>query len=182
MAESPNKLAEIHIYKNLAWLNELPANQATTVFLDCCGSKAWAGKMAAARPFPMLENLFAMAETVWSLLSPADHLEAFAAHPKIGSKKPTPEQGAQSAEWSGREQAGMNIASETVRDELAECNGLYIKKFGFIFIVCATGKSADEMLAICKARLGNSLETELKIAAEEQRLITEIRLNKLLER
>ena len=85
------------------------------------------------------------------------------------------------AEWSSGEQSGVETAANTVRNELAEANRLYEAKFGFIFIVCATGKTADEMLAVCRARLGNSLETELQIAAEEQRKITEIRLNKLLE-
>jgi OHCU decarboxylase len=163
-------------------LNELPAEEAMSVFLDCCGSKEWAQRMTAARPFRMLENLFVAAGKIWVSLSPADHLEAFASHPKIGSKEPEPKQKPKSAEWAADEQSGMDVASETARDELAECNRLYLEKFGFIFIVCATARSADEMLAICKARLGNSLAMELKIAAEEQRQITEIRLNKLLER
>ena len=169
------------IYKNLAWLNELPDTEAVSVFLDCCGSNEWARRMAAARPYPMLEDLFEKAENVWFSLTQGDHLEAFAAHPKIGSKKPTPAQKTRAAEWSSGEQLGMDVAVYTVRDELAAANHLYEAKYGFIFIVCATGRSADEILAICRARLGNSLETELTIAVEEQRKITEIRLNKLLE-
>ena len=170
------------IYNNLAWLNKLPKDEALSVFLDCCGSKEWARLMTAARPFPMLEHLFTAADKIWSLLAPGDHLEAFASHPKIGSKAPPPAQQARSAEWSSGEQSGMDAASDAVRDELAACNDLYLKKFGFIFIVCASGKSAAEMLAVCKTRFRNTLETELKIAAEEQRKITEIRLNKLLEK
>lgn len=175
-------MQSFNIYKNLAWLNELPADEATSVFLDCCGSAEWARRMTAARPFAMLENLFKSAEDIWFSLSSVDHLEAFASHPKIGSKKAAPKQNAKSAEWSTGEQSGMNTTTDDTRDRIAEANRLYLKKFGFIFIVCATGKSADEMLAICKARLGNSAATELQIAAEEQRKITEIRLNKLLEK
>ena len=137
--------------------------------------------MADARPFPMLEKLFETAETVWHALSTADQLEAYAAHPKIGSKKAAASQKKRAADWSAGEQAGVATAASEVGEQLAAVNRLYEKKFGFIFIVCATGKSADEMLAICRARLGNTPETELKIVAEEQRKITEIRLNKLLE-
>jgi OHCU decarboxylase len=163
-------------------LNELPAEEADSVFLDCCGSKEWARRMTAARPFAMLDNLFADAENIWFSLSTSDRLEAFASHPKIGSKKAAPKQQVKSAEWSAGEQSGMAVASDSVQNDLAETNRLYLEKFGFIFIVCATGKTAEEMLAVCRARLGNSIETELKIAAEEQRKITEIRLNKLLEK
>lgn len=169
------------IYKNLTWLNEIPESKAEAAFLDCCGSRAWARAMVASRPFPLLENLYERAEGVWFLLKPADWLEAFAAHPKIGSSKPAPIQQMRAAAWSSGEQSGVDGAGDAVRDELAEANRLYEHKFGFIFIVCATGKSADEMLAICRARLGNSAETEMRIAADEQRKITEIRLNKLLE-
>lgn len=175
-------MQSFQIYKNLAWLNDLPAAEAESVFMDCCGSLRWSSRMTEARPFAMLEDLYTLADDAWFALSPGDWLEAFAAHPQIGSRSPAPKQQAKSAEWSGGEQAGVDAAAETVRGELAEANRLYEDKFGFIFIVCATGKTADEMLAICRARLGNSLETEIAIAAEEQRKITEIRLNKLLER
>ena len=170
------------IYKNLDALNELPHAQAEAAFLDCCGSHEWARRMAEARPFPMLENLFNAAEDIWFSLSPADWLEAFAAHPKIGSKKSAPAQAKRAAEWSGGEQSGMEAATDDVREQVAEVNRLYEDKFGFIFIVCATGRSADEMLAIARARLGNSLETEMQLAAQEQAKITEIRLTKLLEK
>lgn len=172
----------IQIYKKLAWLNELPADEAEYIFRDCCGSRDWARLMAESRPFAMLEHLYKKADDVWFSLAVDDWLEAFAAHPKIGSKKPAAIQQFRAASWSAGEQAGMDSAADDVRERLAEANGLYAAKFGFIFIVCATGKTADEMLAICQARLGNSLETELQIAAEEQRKITEIRLGKILER
>ncbi|MBK8303008.1 MAG: 2-oxo-4-hydroxy-4-carboxy-5-ureidoimidazoline decarboxylase [Chloracidobacterium sp.] len=170
------------IYKNLAWLNELPRAEAESTFRDCCGSAAWASRMAASRPFPMLENLYAAAEDIWFSLPSADHLEAFAAHPQIGSKSAAPSQKKQAAEWSAGEQSGVSHAADSVREQLADANRLYKNKFGFIFIVYASGKTADEMLAICRARQGNSVETELKIAAQEQHKITETRLNKLLEK
>ena len=174
-------MPNFQIYKNLAWLNDLPAEEAESVFRDCCGSHSWAKAMAAARPFPMIEALFSKAESIWSSLPEADWLEAFAAHPKIGDKKAAPRQQARSAEWSGGEQSGMKEAAETLRNELAEANRLYEDKFGFIFIVCATGRTADEMLAICRARFNNSRATEIGLAADEQRKITEIRMVKLLE-
>ena len=138
--------------------------------------------MTAERPFVLLEDLFEKAENIWFALSIADQLEAFAAHPKIGSSKPAATQKKRAAEWSSGEQSGMDDAENDVREQLADANRLYQDKFGFIFIVCASGKLADEMLAICRARFGNSVETELRIAAEEQHKITEIRLNKLLEK
>jgi OHCU decarboxylase len=170
------------IYKNLAELNELPRDAALKTMLACCGSRRWAEAMTDARPFRSLEHLFHEAEEAWFSLPTADHLEAFAAHPKIGDSQPAASQQERSADWSLGEQSGVEDAEQTTRAELAEVNRLYHEKFGFIFIVCATGKSADEMLAIAKARVRNSVETELKIAAEEQNKITRIRLEKLLER
>ncbi len=170
------------IYKNLADLNELPAEQARSTFLDCCGSQTWADRMTDARPYPTLEALFSAAEETWFALSTVDHLEAFAAHPKIGESKAAPTQGAQAANWSSGEQSSVSSADDETLTELTEINRLYHEKFGFIFIVCATGKSADEMLAIAKARIRNSAETELRIAAEEQHKITRFRLEKLLEK
>ena len=170
------------IYKNLVWLNELTLDEAESAFLDCCGSQAWAHRMAAARPFVMMEDLFQIATDIWRSLSTVDHLEAFAAHPKIGSKKAAASQKLRAANWSAGEQSGVDSAAKNVRDELVDANSLYEDKFGFIFIVCASGKTAEEMLAICRARLGNSVQTELAIAGEEQRKITEIRLSKLLEK
>ena len=172
---------EVYPYKRLAWLNGLSGAKAEAVFLDCCGSTEWARRMAARRPYPMIEHLFEMARRVWFSLSTSDHLEAFAAHPKIGSKKPAAVQKKTAAGWSKDEQSGVKKGSKKVLDQIAECNRLYEQRFGFIFIVFAAGKTADEMLAICKARLGNSVETELQIAAEEQHKITELRLTKLLE-
>ncbi len=169
------------IYKNLADLNELSRDEAMKAFIDCCGSQRWAEAMTDARPFRSLEHLFGEAEEAWFSLPTADHLEAFAAHPKIGDSKPAATQGERAANWSAGEQGSLADATGDLRVQLAEVNRLYHEKFGFIFIVCATGKTADEMLAIARARIRNSAETELKIAAEEQNKITRIRLEKVLE-
>ena len=136
--------------------------------------------MVEARPFEEVGGLLLTAERIWKELGAGDWLEAFAAHPKIGAKKAAPAQQARSAEWSKGEQAGMDATTDTVREDLAEANRAYEKRHGHIYIVCATGRSAGEMLDICRERLGNTAETELSIAAEEQRKITEIRLRKLL--
>jgi OHCU decarboxylase len=170
------------IYKNLAWLNELPPNEAESALLDCCGAQEWAERMARERPYATLEKLFQKAEDIWFDLTTVDHLEAFAAHPQIGASKPAAVQAEQAADWSAGEQARIKDAEADTREQLAEINRLYHQRFGFIFIVCASGKTAEEMLAIARARLGNSAETELRLAAEEQSKITAIRLAKLLEK
>ena len=166
--------------RRLEELNELPRETAEARFFDCCGSRRWARRMTDARPFETPAELLARAEQVWKSLDDEDWLEAFAAHPKIGSRGNAPQQKKQSAEWSRAEQAGTQSAAESVLSDLEEANCLYEEKFGYIFIVCATGKSAEEMLAICRARLTNNAQTEIRIAAEEQKKITEIRLKKLL--
>ncbi len=167
--------------ENLEKLNKVPRETAQNRFLDCCGSRRWAHLMTEARPFAGLNELLERATRIWQSLEPQDWLEAFASHPKIGSKKAAPKQQAQAARWSKGEQSGTETAPEKILDELAEANCLYEKRFGYIFIVCATGKRAEEMLEICRKRLKNEPPTELRLAAEEQRKITEIRLKKLLE-
>jgi OHCU decarboxylase len=129
--------------------------------------------MLAARPFESQTNLEAAASLIWSRLDPADWIEAFSKHPKIGEKGKV-------SQWSAQEQSGMDMAAAQVAERLAEMNRVYFDKFGFIFIVCATGKSAPEMLALLEARLPNKLEDELRIAAAEQDKITILRLRKLL--
>ena len=128
----------------------------------------------------MLEDLFRSADVIWSSSTPADWLEAFAAHPQIGS---TAANGTRRASgWSADEQSTAGKASSIVKKKLAKANRLYEEKFGFIFIVCASGLSAEEILVKCEERLGNSAAKEIRIAAGEQQKITESRLNKLLEK
>jgi len=162
-------------------LNQLPHKTAEANFLNCCGSQTWARKMTEARPFADVAVLIKQAEQIWLNLDMQEWLEAFAAHPKIGVRKAIPHQSAQSAEWSNAEQFGTQTATDSLQDELEKANRLYEEKFGFIFIVCATGKSVEEMLKLCRRRLNNNADSEVRIAADEQRKITQIRLKKMLE-
>lgn len=164
----------------LAWLNALSAREATQEFLKCCGSKRWARAMTHRRPYAGVEDLTLTSDKIWWSLVRADWLEAFRSHPKIGEKKAAQAVSEEAQKWSGQEQAAVQAASHETLDSLAELNQQYEQKFGFIFIVCATGKSADEMLALLRQRLENDLHTELPIAAAEQAKITEIRLKKLV--
>ncbi len=166
--------------EKLEQLNQAAKETAAADFLTCCGSQNWARKMAESRPFNDISALLDQAKQIWQNLEEKDWLEAFAAHPKIGAKEAVPQQPARSAEWSHGEQSGTHSAADSVLDALAEANRLYEEKFGFIFIVCATGKSAEEMLELCHLRLKNDADSEMRIAADEQRKITEIRLKKLL--
>jgi OHCU decarboxylase len=164
----------------LDWLNNLSEEEASTELLKCCGSQNWARRMVSSRPFGSFDELIQKAEAVWWALDRVDWLEAFRSHPKIGERKAAAKVSTESEGWSGQEQAGIQSAATQTLDELAKLNREYEEKFGFIFIVCATGKSSEEMLAILKTRIGNDLDTELPIAAGEQAKITEIRLGKLL--
>ena len=165
-------------------LNELSANDAEAEFLKCCGSRRFASAMTAARPFANVDELLTKADSIWWSLSSEDWLEAFRAHPKIGEKKAAAAQAAQSEEalqWSAQEQSGIRNARADTMTALAAGNREYEQRFGFIFIVCATGKSSEEMLAILQARLQNDAETEIAVAAEEQSKIMRLRLEKLLQ-
>ena len=139
--------------------------------LACCGSKRWAQRMAEARPFSDDAELFADADRIWAALSKEDWLEAFAAHPKIGAR---------AAGQAAAEQAGARGASAETLAALAAANREYEERFGYIFIVRASGKSAEEMLDLCRRRLHNAPAEELRVAAEEQRKIMRLRLEKML--
>ena len=165
---------------SIAELNALPEPNARTEFLKCCGSRRWADAMIARRPFADSASLAAAADELWSAAARDDCLEAFAAHPKIGADVASLRaKFAHTANWSSQEQGGMSGAAEMTIQRLAELNRVYDERFGHIFIVCATGKSAAEMLAILESRLGNRSDDELRIAAEEQRKIMHLRLAKL---
>jgi allantoicase len=143
----------------------------------CCGSSAWARAMASSRPFGTLDRLLARADAVWAALGPDDWHEAFRAHPKIGERAAP---SSASAQWSAQEQAGVQGAAAATLTKLATANRDYEQRFGHIFLICATGRSAEEMLAACRDRLRNDPEKELRVAAEEQRKITRLRLEKLV--
>jgi OHCU decarboxylase len=161
-------------------LNDLPPQAARAEFLKCCGSTTWARAMAEARPFASQGKLLAKSDEVSAELKSEDWLEAFRAHPKIGEQKAAKSQTPQEQRWSAQEQSAMPAASADTIAQLATRNHEYEGRFGFIFIVCATGKSSEEMLALLNARIHNDLQTELQVAAGEQRKITRLRLEKLL--
>lgn len=165
---------------SLEGLNALPAGEASQEFLKCCGSKRWAEAMTARRPYESIEELTRTANEIWWSLEQSDWLEAFRSHPKIGEKKAAKTVSEEAQKWSGQEQAAVQAASQQTLDSLAKLNHDYEGRFGFIFIVCATGKSAGEMVALLRERLQNDIETELPVAAAEQAKITEIRLKKLI--
>lgn len=164
----------------LVELNQLAASEAESHFLKCCGSHAWAAKMAAGRPFGNIEAVRSAAVDVWQSLPEADWLEAFTAHPKIGDVNSLRAKFANTKAWASGEQAGVQSADEQVLQGLAAGNEAYEKKFGFIFIVCATGKTAAEMLALLQARLPNTRGQEIRNAAAEQIKITLLRIDKWL--
>ncbi|MFL6229653.1 MAG: 2-oxo-4-hydroxy-4-carboxy-5-ureidoimidazoline decarboxylase [Pyrinomonadaceae bacterium] len=162
-------------------LNSLTHDEAEAELLKCCGATAWACRMSAQRPFADANEMMRAAEEAWGRLEDEDWLEAFSRHPKLGERQSTTEQTRQEQSWSEREQSGMSAADAAARAELAELNREYESKFGYIFIICATDRSPAEILAALKSRLANDAGTELKVAAEEQRRITQLRLEKLLE-
>jgi 2-oxo-4-hydroxy-4-carboxy-5-ureidoimidazoline decarboxylase len=145
----------------------------------CCGSTRWVTRMLARRPFGSEDTLLAAARQEWFALTPEDWREAFAHHPKIGDRDSLRERFARTAHLSAAEQRGVSTASDATLDAIAAGNRSYEAKFGFIFIVSATGKSADEMLTLLRERLHNAADAELLIAAEEQAKITELRLRRV---
>ena len=166
--------------QSVEWLNHLSARDAENELLRCCGSTRWARGMAKARPFHNMAELLSKADEIWWSLDENAWLEAFRAHPRIGEQKASSAQSSQAAAWSAQEQSAVATASRNVVSQLDKLNHEYEERFGFIFIVCATGKSPEEMLNILEARIENDRRTELRNAAEEQRKITRLRLERLL--
>ena len=164
---------------NLERVNAWTEAEARAQFLRCCGSARWAGQMAARRPYADEADLLAVAEQAERELTPADWREAFAAHPRIGDPASLRARFAATAAWSAAEQADVAAAADDMLRALAEGNRAYEDRFGFLFIVCATGKTAAEMLARLRQRLGNDPDAELAAAAAEQAKITRLRLRRL---
>lgn len=146
---------------------------------NCCGSTSWATQVVSNRPFSTVEKLKLVSDEIWKNISVEDILEAFTHHPKIGDKKSLEKKFASTSNWATNEQSGVDKAEINILEELAKGNLEYENKFGFIFIVCATGKTADEMLKLLNERLPNSIDEEIRIAALEQNKITHLRLDKL---
>ena len=162
-------------------LNILSKEQLKQELLKCCGSSAWVNKMLPFFPADDLVELLEDAEEQWYLCSQEDWKEAFAQHPKIGDVDSLKKKFASTAKWAAEEQGNINTASQQTIEALAEGNRLYEKKFGYIFIVCATGKSVEEMLVMLQTRLQNNPEVEIEVAADEQNKITKLRLEKMLD-
>ena len=156
------------------YLNALSDERARAALQRCCGARHWVDAMLAARPFARDAELLATAERVWWELGRPDWLEAFAAHPRIGGRV-----GAGMG-WARREQAGAADGAAATLAALAQGNVTYEERFGHVFLISATGKTADEMLGALRGRLSNDPATELRVAAEEQAKITRLRLDKLV--
>jgi 2-oxo-4-hydroxy-4-carboxy-5-ureidoimidazoline decarboxylase len=160
--------------------NSMPSEKAVQEILLCCGSRAWAREMALRRPIQTKVDLLVACDAIWRDLPVSDWIEAFQSHPRIGDSKVPSAASAQSAVWSSSEQQKVGTAGEAVKAALAERNRAYEQRFGRIFIVCAAGKSAQEILEILERRLRNDDKTELLEAAEQQRQIAHLRLKKWL--
>ena len=162
-----------------AEFNGLNPEQAIAELMRCCGASKWASVVAEARPYVNLGHIKQLSDLAWAGCQEEDFMEAFSHHPKIGDMESLAKKFASTATWSEGEQGAVTMASVDVLEGLAQGNQEYEAQNGFIFIVCATGKSASEMLELLQARMPNDRETELAIAAGEQNKITHLRLEKL---
>ena len=162
----------------LEHFNNIGFTEAQAELFKCCGSTRWAQMLCAQRPFASVADLKEKSDAEWNRSSEADAMEAFSHHPKIGAKS-LEEKFASTKQWASGEQAGVQTASAEVLAALLQGNIDYEQKFGFIFIVCATGKTASEMLELLLQRLPNNRADELLIAMGEQNKITHIRIDKL---
>ncbi|TKD07567.1 2-oxo-4-hydroxy-4-carboxy-5-ureidoimidazoline decarboxylase [Polyangium fumosum] len=158
-------------------LNDLSNDEARAALTRCCGSTRWVDHMLHARPFQSRAELFEAASRHWNALDVADWDEAFSHHPRIGDPAAASKS---TATWAANEQAGAARSADEVRAAIAEGNRAYEAKFGRIYLVCATGKTGEELLAILRARLGNDAAEELRVAVGEQEKITRLRLEKIL--
>jgi OHCU decarboxylase len=160
--------------ESLARFNALPREEAELCLLGCCGSRAWASAIAARRPYADLPDVMETGDAVWNRLAPSDWLEAFAAHPRLG------ESGGQAPGSSQKEQSRIIGAGDGTLDLLAEANRRYEARFGRVFLISAAGRDAADVLSALRLRMSNDPETELNVAAEEQRKITRLRLGSML--
>ena len=164
----------------IAWFNSLPERKAAAALLDCCGSQEWVRLILARRPFADVDDLLRVGDEIWNTLGRKEWLQAFRHHPRIGAKKAARTQSAKAGALSAKEQSGVTQAAGETRAVLAAANRAYEAAFGHIFIICAMGKSSEEIIRELQRRLANDRETELRNAAEEQRKITRLRLEKML--
>lgn len=161
-------------------INSMTETDAADALRTCCAAERWVQAMVAVRPYAGRDDLHAKADAIWPLLGAADWLEAFEAHPRIGDVGSLKAKFANTHALASGEQSSTAVASDATLQRLKDGNDAYFDKFGFIFIVCATGKSADDMLALLEARLPNTREQEIANACREQAKITHLRLDKLV--
>ena len=159
----------------LVAFNSLPADRAESALLACCSSRQWAGRLLAGRPYSSVDGVYSVADAALDELTEADIDEALAGHPRIGERA-----GAGHSAWSNQEQAGVASAAERTHAALAAANRAYEQRFGHVYLVCATGKTADELLAILDNRLGNDPATERRVVRSELGKINRIRLERML--
>ncbi|TEW53126.1 2-oxo-4-hydroxy-4-carboxy-5-ureidoimidazoline decarboxylase [Psychromonas sp. RZ22] len=165
---------------SLEQINKASEVQAYSIFESCCCAPNWVNQMIKARPFNDAVSLLKVSQNIFLQLTEQDYLKAFTGHPQIGNLATLHKKYANTSSTASHEQSGMSSAEKEVLEEMVELNQIYLQKFGFIFIVCASGKSALQMLELIKSRIGNERLYELKIASDEQVKITTLRLEKLL--
>lgn len=165
----------------VATFDAMPTHEASAILETACGSSAWVSGMVARRPFGTLHRLLLVADELWWSLGPDAWREAFDHHPRIGERDVAVAQGERAQAWSAQEQSGVSSAASDVREALARANAEYERRFGHIYLVCATGKTADDMLALLRQRMANDPDTELRVAAGEQAKITRLRLRRVFE-
>ena len=161
-------------------LNSLQINELQQTLFKCCGATNWAKQLAQNFPFKTVNEIINKSDEIWNNCEISDFLEAFTHHPKIGDIENLKKKFASTATWANTEQSAATTASQQTLEALTKGNDDYEKKFGYIFIVCATGKTAEEMLGLLRQRVSNTPEAEIKIAMEEQNKITLLRLQKLI--
>lgn len=164
----------------LAWLNSLPADAARRELLACCAAPAWAGQLTAGRPYRSPAALERESDAVVAAMTETDLAAALAGHPRIGERPASGDAHGRAAAWSGQEQSGVRGAPDEVSRALAEGNAAYERRFGHIYLVCAAGRSASELLAVLRARLDNDPQTEWRVVRTELGKINQLRLRKLL--
>lgn len=165
---------------SITQLDEMPDHEVAFKLAACCGASKWVSGMVARRPFGSRDALFSASEAVAATLSQDDWLEAFSHHPRIGQRNSNAVVSTTAESWSTGEQSAVTAASSEIRAQLADANTEYESRFGFIFIISASGRGAEEILVELRKRLSNQMANEIKIAAAEQRKITRLRLERLI--
>jgi 2-oxo-4-hydroxy-4-carboxy-5-ureidoimidazoline decarboxylase len=161
----------------LTWFNELPAEEAQRTLLECCSAPRWSEPMAAARPYGSAQEAIQESTAIVANLTVTDLAEALAGHPRIGERPATMDS---AADWSRREQSGVDADDGQITWALAEANVEYEQRFGHIYLVCASGRTGKELLALLRERLQNEPEDEWQVVRTELQKINALRLGRLL--